>query len=106
MFIVFLVSTRVVKIQVPVDSKMCGYMQGVPYIYIHVYIYICIYIYRDILCHMLGVATSDPSGQATKTLKGRRTVGSPTYPSIYLFTYLYICLFIYTYIYLSTYLSI
>ena len=39
LFIVFLVSTRVVKVQVPLDSKMCRYMGGTTYIYIYMALY-------------------------------------------------------------------
>ena len=40
MFIVFLVSTRVVKVQVPLAGKMCRYMGGGGY-QIYIYIHIC-----------------------------------------------------------------
>ena len=39
---VFLVTTRVVKVQVPLDSKMCRYMGGTICMYIYIYIiYLC-----------------------------------------------------------------
>ena len=42
----FLVSTRVVKVQVPLDSKMCRYMGGYhKYMCMYVCMYVCMYIY-------------------------------------------------------------
>ena len=54
--IVFLVRTRVVKVQVPLDSKMCRYMGGYHiYIYIHIICLLAVYSVRRPGCQLVAL---------------------------------------------------